>query len=320
MLAEFGARLLTKRPKPNVQIPQKPNSAAHGVREILNVYDYDSATKARLIWQASLPLDVLQEHLPDTCRYNHDVGRLRLQWAIIGALLGFALMAGAWYTLYVVVLHAPLQLVMKNIVLMGVLLGPGPATLLGWWYGIRFRAIEWLSLPPGIWMVRRVTFTDGDKDSDLQKGEDDPENVLTFTGTPASWRAVRALPYTALKDIADDDFGLAEVSTQSLELLGAKQVVSNSHNGATVIAPYRPTVHRATVLFEDLKQRVVRERRGRKAPSGWHKLQIGATIGLALAIVGLMIFAALVLEKKGKTEAPAPAVSEAPSIRIWGDI
>ena len=306
VLLEAAARLLASKVEANKRIPHQRNASAHKVRESVLVYDYDVAGGTGLVWQATLPLDILQDHLPDTCRYNDDIGRIRLIGCLIGALGGVVLGIGAWYVLFVLVLHAPLMAVLQDVLLLGGIVGLAPGGLLGWLMGLHLRTTKLSSpiSPKGLWMVRRLTFTAGNPLSDTQVGQDEPENLARFEYQrgviPASWRVVRALPYTGLEDQPvdyelEEEQVLAEATAHSLHLYR-----SNGKEGATKGPVYRPIVNRANVLYEDLKQRIVRKRRKQVAMSGWHKLQIGGTIALALAIVGLMIFAGLVLERKPK--------------------
>ena len=316
VLAEQAARLLTK---PKVKADRQRNPEAKRVREELYIYDFDMESKEETTWRASLPLNVLLDNVPETCRYAYDNFKCRMIGAVLAAPLGAVLGISLMLLLFMYGFGVPWKLFLTLAIILGSLLGVGPAGFLGWMLGPRFG-------PKNFWTIRRLTFVTGHKESDEQRGKDLEEYVHWLQGNahtpkqePSSWRAVRALEFSFLEDSPasgdlEEEDAEPQKGPQSLQLFGN---AISSRNGAQ--QSFRPIVYRASVLYEDLMQRIVKKRWGQKFPSGWHKLEIGAAIVLAVAVLAMLFFTIMVVPSLKENSQEASRGKPSASASQWSN-
>ena len=258
-------------------------AAVAEVRETVIVYDYDPKVKGGTIWQATLPLSELFEHVGASCRYTYDSEMVRPIGAAIGGIGVFLLVS--------LLLFALLPIAMAAV--LGLMFGAPLGATAGWIIAPRYA-------PRPIWLVRRIW---------AQIPPDDAPAIPTIgyngqnTYLDGDWeRAVLPLPHTYLQGppIWPHLKGRPdEPSAQSGEMLGIEEDSD----------AYKPVVHRASTLFRMLQQQVTKRRLTRKNTSGWQKVQIGSCAVLALSVLGLLLFVLLV------TEDPAAAAATTAQLR-----
>ena len=258
-------------------------ASIEGVRETVIVYDYDPGVKSGTIWQATLPLSELFQHVGSNCRYTYDSEKVRPIGAALGGIA--VMLAGGGLLLALV----PLAMA----AVLGLMFGAPLGAMAGWIIAPRYA-------PKPIWLVRRVW---------TQIPPDDAPAVPTIgydgqnTYLDGEWeRTVVPLPHTYLQgpDVWPHLMGRPEEpSAQSNELIGIED------EGEA----YKPIVHRATTLYRMLQQQVTKRRLSRKNLSGWQKVQIGSTLVLALSVLGILVFVLLI------TEEPAAAAAATAQLR-----
>jgi hypothetical protein len=256
------------------------------VRETVIVYDYDPNIKGGTIWQATLPLSELFEHVGASCRYTYDTEKTRPIGAAIGAV-GATVLVGLLFLILLPIAMAAI---------LGLMFGGPLGAMAGWTMAPKYA-------PKPIWLVRRVW---------AQIPPDDALPVPTTgydghnTYLDEKWeRTVVPLPHTYLQgpEVWPHLINVpTEATAQSGHLIGM-DVTDDTQ-------AYEPVVHRATTLFRMLQQQVTKRRLSRKNMSGWQKVQIGSCAALALGVLGLLLFVLLVTEDPpGATAATAHLLS-----------
>ena len=236
-------------------------------RETVFIFDFDSSNDSTAIWRATVPLAELSPYLPVTCRYSFDVNKTKLTGAIVGAVVGGGIASLLLLPLFY-------QSVWYIALIAGFMFGPGPGALAGWFIAPRYG-------PKPIWMVRRVW-----------EAIEGAEPADGYCNAPVDgWRRrLIPLPHSYLEErtpLATQDMANFEKPAESMARLGFQ-----GPDGGEGF--YYPVVHRGTTLYEMLQQRVAKRRMSKVKMSGWQKVQIGSTVGLALGAILLLIFLMLI--------------------------
>ena len=256
------------------------------VRETIIVYDYDPQIKGGTIWQATLPLSELFQHVGASCRYTYDTEKARP----IGAALGGVAAAFLVGLLFIAMLPIAMAVVL------GLMFGAPLGATAGWVLAPRYA-------PKPIWLVRRVW-------AQIPPEAAPPVPTVGYDGRDTyldgDWeRTVMPLPHTYLQGPTvwpHLQNVPMEPSAQSGHIIGL--------DGPSDTPTYKPVVHRATTLYRMLQQQVTKRRLSRKNMSGWQKVQIGSCAVLAFGVLGLLLFVLLV------TEDPAVAAAATAQFRL----
>ncbi len=266
-LSRFWIRLRRKdRPK-KVKKEKPPD-----LGPLETVYIFDELSGRPFV--KMVPLYVLTENLPVSCRYTYEPGFTKWIAAGIGAAIGLAAVWGGVVYFYGNIMA----------IVFGLIFGASFGSIFGYFALPRF------IMEPPFWVVRRLRIRTEDGGVDFESMPDIyPEEHTHLMGLPvAEARQLRLVKAhqaagTAVATAADNGTGIA-----------LRERPANSN--VTPAMAYIPTVHRATTLYEEIEQRDFKEQ-FKGGMSGKEKIQVYSLMVMAICSVGLLVFIILITAK-----------------------
>ena len=264
--------------KPKVKKEKPPKQGP-----LETVYIYDEL--AGRPFTKMVPLYVLSEKLPVTCRYTYEPGITKWLAAGVGAGIGMAILFVALMFSYGQVMGMVFSL----------LIGSPVGAVFGY-FGITPFLLE-----TPFWVVRRMRLRDESGevlfeliDGDTGNIQNDPCDIF-----PEEHTHLMGLPVPVARELR---LALAHRGAAV-----AAAPASNGSNGAaarerpsnpqiTAAMAYNPTIHRATTLYEELEQRDFKEE-FKGGMTGMQKIQVYSLMMMAIASVGLLVFLILITAK-----------------------
>jgi len=248
--------------------------------EILRVFDEVAGHP----WTGVMPLSILKEHLPLSCRYTFEVANNRYLGMAVGGLIVFV---GSFLALS----FTPFSILLQ--VIGAILLAP-IGVLIGYLKGYEF----FMDSP--VWMVRRLY------KRKLPEGKtvEDVEDYLQLEIDYDSFPIIESIEHTKLTGMPMAMASAERRESARVAILALKQQASNSNSGgattltkieeANLAAAYSPRAFRASSLYEMLQARAVKTVMRSKSNKSNKLRDFGMGAGTALIAIGILIFAMLI--------------------------
>ncbi len=271
----FNKFRLRFRRKPKEKKPKPPNL---GPLETVFIYD----ELAGRPFTKSVPLYVLTEKLPVSCRYTYEPGITKWLAAGIGAAVGVVGIFG--------ILVFPYGQIMG--IIFGLLIGAPIGTIAGY-----FGLTPFLLESP-FWVVRRMRLRDESGevlyeliDGDTGEIQNDPCDIF-----PEEHTHLMGLPVPLARELrlALAHKGASVATAPKSGSNGAAVAVTERPNPQiTAAMSYNPTIHRATTLYEEIEQRDFKEE-FKGGMNTMQKVQVYSLMVMAIASVGLLVFLVMI--------------------------
>jgi len=268
-------RLRFKR-KPKVKKERPPNL---GPLETVFIYDELAGRPFTKV----VPLYVLTEKLPVSCRYTFEPGITKWLAAGVGAAIGVAALFGGLVFAYGQIMG----------IIFGLLIGAPFGAIFGY-FGLTPFILE-----SPFWVVRRMRLRDESGevlyeliDGDTGEVQNNPCDIF-----PEDHTHLMGLPVPLARELRlalahQGAAGRAPTSNAN----GAAVRERPSNPQITAAMAYNPTVHRATTLYEEIEQRDFKEE-FKGGMSGMQKIQIYSLMLMAICSVGLLVFLIMITSK-----------------------